>query len=59
MSRRPQPESEKPIRGPLQSLDLEAEASRLRGEREWREGRPKAIMLHKGAGIVGQGGLDA
>jgi hypothetical protein len=47
------------MHGPLQSFDLEAEVARLRGEREWREGRGNAITLRKGEAIVGQGGLDA
>ncbi len=48
MSRRPHPESERPMRGPLQSIDLEAEIARLRGEREWRR---NAITLRKGEGL--------
>ena len=51
MSRRPHPESGRLMHGPLQSFDLEAEASRLRGEREWREGRRNAITLRKGEGL--------
>ncbi len=48
MSRRAHPESERPMRGPLQSIDLEAEIARLRGEREWRR---NAITLRKGEGL--------
>ena len=51
MSRRPHPESGRPLHGPLQSFDLEAEVARLRGEREWREGRRNAITLRKGEGL--------
>ncbi len=51
MSRRPHPESERPMHGPLQSFDLEAEIARLRGEKEWREGRRNAITLRKGEGL--------
>ncbi len=45
------------MRGPLRSFDPGAEISRLRGEKQWREGRRNAITLRKGT--VGQGGLDA
>jgi quercetin dioxygenase-like cupin family protein len=48
---RPRPESERPMHGPLQSFDLEAEVSRLRGEEEWRRGRRNAITLRKGGGL--------
>jgi quercetin dioxygenase-like cupin family protein len=51
MSSRPRPESERPMHGPLQSFDLEAGVSRLRGEEEWREGRRNAITLRKGGGL--------
>ena len=33
------------------SFDLEAEVSRLRGEKEWQEGRRNAITLRKGEGL--------
>lgn len=39
------------MHGPLQSFDLEAEVSRLRGEKEWQEGRRNAITLRKGEGL--------
>jgi quercetin dioxygenase-like cupin family protein len=39
------------MHGPLQSFDLEAEIARLRGEKEWREGRRNAITLRKGEGL--------
>jgi quercetin dioxygenase-like cupin family protein len=48
---RPRPESERPMHGPLQSCDLEAEVSRLRGEEEWQRGRRNAITLRKGGGL--------
>ena len=51
MSGRPHLESERPMHGPLQSFDLEAEISRLREEEEWRRGRRNAITLRKGGGL--------
>lgn len=51
MTNRPRPESERPLHGPLQSFDLEDEVSRLREEKEWREGRRNAITLRKGEGL--------
>ena len=51
MTDRPRPETERPLHGPLQSFDLEEEISRLREEKEWREGRRNAITLRKGAGL--------
>ncbi|MEW6635304.1 MAG: cupin domain-containing protein [Actinomycetota bacterium] len=48
---RPHPESERPLHAPLQTFDLEAELSRLREEREWKEGRRNAITLRKGEGM--------
>lgn len=39
------------MRGPLQSFDLDAEVSRLRGEKEWRQGGRNAITLRKGEGL--------
>jgi hypothetical protein len=53
MSTRPRTEAERPLHGPLQSFDLEAEVSRLREEEEeeeWRRGRRNAITLRKGGG---------
>jgi quercetin dioxygenase-like cupin family protein len=47
MSTRP----ERPLHGPLQSFDLEAEVLRLRGEKEWQEGRRNAVTLRKGGGM--------
>ena len=51
MSGRPHPESERPMHGPLQSFDLEAEITRLREEKEWQRGRRNAITLRKGEGL--------
>jgi quercetin dioxygenase-like cupin family protein len=51
MSGRPHPESERPMHGPLQSFDLEAEISRLREEKEWQRGVRNAITLRKGGGL--------
>lgn len=51
MTARPHPESERPLHGPLRGLDLDEEISRLRGEREWQEGRRNAITLYKGGGL--------
>lgn len=51
MVARPHPESGRPLRGVLQSFDLDEEIARLRGEKEWREGRRNAITLRKGGGL--------
>jgi quercetin dioxygenase-like cupin family protein len=51
MSGRPHPESERPMHGPLQSFDLEAEISRLREEKVWQRGVRNAITLRKGGGL--------
>lgn len=40
------------MRGPLRTFDLDEEAARLRGEKEWREGRRNSITLRKGGGMV-------
>ena len=48
---RPHPESERPLRGSVQVFDLNGEAERLRGEKEWREGGRNAITLRKGGGL--------
>jgi quercetin dioxygenase-like cupin family protein len=51
MSNRPHPGSERPLHGPFQSFDLEAEVSRLRGEKEWQAGQRNAVTLRKGGGM--------
>ena len=51
MSSRPHPESERPLRGPLQSFDSAAEVARLREEKAWQEGGRNAITLRKGEGL--------
>lgn len=51
LSDRPHPGSERSLRGVFQSFDLSAEVARLRGEKEWREGRRNAITLRKGGGL--------
>lgn len=48
---RPLPGSERPLHGPLQAFDLEAETARLREENERREGRRNSITLRKGGGL--------
>ena len=48
---RPHPESERPLRGSVQVFDLNGEAERLRGEKEWREGGRNAITLREGGGL--------
>ncbi len=35
----------------MQGLDLDEELARLRGEKEWQEGRRNAITLRKGGGL--------
>jgi hypothetical protein len=51
MSSIPHPEYERPMRGPLQSFDLDAEVARLREEEAFRGGRRNAITLRKGEGM--------
>ncbi len=51
MGTRPHPGDGRPLRGALQSFDLEAEVARLREEKEWQEGRRNAITLRKGGGL--------
>jgi quercetin dioxygenase-like cupin family protein len=51
MSGRPHLKSERPMHGPFQSFDLEAEISRLRGDKEWQRRRRNAITLRKGGGL--------
>jgi quercetin dioxygenase-like cupin family protein len=51
MSSRPHPGSERPLSAPVQSFELHEEASRLRKEKAWQEGRRNAITLRKGQGM--------
>ena len=51
MSGRSHPDSERPLRGPLQSFDLGAEVARLRGEEAFRGGRRNSLTLQKGEGM--------
>lgn len=51
MTGRGHPGSGRAMRGPLQGFDLDAEVSRLRGEKEWRRGGRNAITLRKGGGL--------
>jgi quercetin dioxygenase-like cupin family protein len=51
LSDRPHPGSERPLRRSHQSFDLNNEVARLRGEKEWREGRRNAITLRKSGGL--------
>ena len=51
MANRPHPESERSLRGPLQTFDLNAEVTRLRKEKTWQEGRRNAITLRKSEGL--------
>jgi len=51
MTKRPRPQSERFLHGPLQSFDLGAEVNRLREEKAWQEGRRNAITLRKGGGL--------
>jgi quercetin dioxygenase-like cupin family protein len=51
MTTRPHPESERPLHGPLQSFDLDAEVTRLREEKAWQVGGRNAITLRKVGGL--------
>ena len=51
MSSRPHPGSERPLHGPLQRFDLEAEVGRLREEGAWQRGQRNSITLRKGEGM--------
>src|SRR5919112_2955246 len=51
MSSRLHPESGRPLRGPLQSFDLDAEVATLREEEAFRGGRRNSITLRKGEGM--------
>ncbi|CAN5609174.1 hypothetical protein BH24ACT18_BH24ACT18_00070 [soil metagenome] len=45
------PGSDRSLSGPVQGFDLDEELARLRGEKEWQEGRRNAITLRKGGGL--------
>jgi quercetin dioxygenase-like cupin family protein len=45
------PRPERPLHGPLQSFDVDAEVARLREEKEWQQGRRNAITLRKGGAL--------
>ena len=51
MSSRPHPGSERPLHGPVQSFDLEAEVGHLRDEGAWHRGQRNSITLRKGEGM--------
>jgi quercetin dioxygenase-like cupin family protein len=51
MSSRPHPGSERPLHGPVQRFDLEAEVGRLREEGAWQRGQRNSITLRKGEGM--------
>src|SRR5215213_6841114 len=51
MSSRPHPGTERPLHGPLQRFDLEAEVGRLREEGAWHRGQRNSITLRKGEGM--------
>jgi quercetin dioxygenase-like cupin family protein len=51
MSSRPHPGSERPLHGPVQRFDLDAEVGRLREEGAWHRGQRDSITLRKGEGM--------
>src|SRR5918997_3253561 len=51
MSSRPRPGSERPLHGPVQRFDLEAEVGRLMEEGAWHRGQRNSITLRKGEGM--------
>lgn len=51
MTSRPHPETERAMHAPLQTFGIDEEVARLRGEKEWKEGRRNAITLRKGEGF--------
>src|SRR4029450_9523062 len=51
MASRPHPGSERPLHGPVQRFDLEAEVGRLREEGAWHRGQRNSITLRKGEGM--------
>jgi quercetin dioxygenase-like cupin family protein len=48
---RVRPESDRALSGPFRGFDLHEELTRLREEKEWREGRRNAITLGKVGGL--------
>lgn len=52
MANTPYQRSERPLQSALRRFDLKAEVERLRGEKEWQEGRRRnLITLHKSEGL--------
>ena len=51
MSGRPHPESQRPLHGPLQSFNLDAEIAQLHQEEAWQQGQRNAITLRKDQGL--------
>lgn len=51
MTERERPGDVRPLRGPLGVFDLDGEVARLRGEKEWKEGRRNSITLRKSGGM--------
>ena len=51
MASRVRPGFERSLSGPFRSFDLHEELTRLREEKEWREGRRNAITLGKVGGL--------
>ena len=51
MSSRPHPGSERPLHGPVQRFDLDAEVGRLREEGAWHRGQRNSITLREGEGM--------
>ena len=45
------PGSDRSLSGSVQGFNLDEEIARLRGEKEWQEGRRNAITLRKGEGM--------
>ncbi len=45
------PGSDRSLSGPVQGFDLDEELARLRGEKEWQEGRRNSITLRKGGDL--------
>src|SRR5918994_5009189 len=51
MSSRAHPGAERPLHGPVQRFDLEAEVGHLRDEGAWHRGQRNSITLRKGEGM--------